>query len=509
MTTPIRFAIWAAVSTEAQATGDKYSLTEQQTSCRNAGLAHGWIETSGPYIVPGESRTRYVNLSDAERAIPPLRQLLDDAQAKLFDILIIYEFDRLRELLDPIARTLSHYGCQLYSVSQPLEPQPPHQYNPYATDTEFMLRGMNAIISRAAISNLRRKFQTQMPRRILERRIPHMIPYGYKKPTGHETDRGAIPVQNPETAPHLLLMKDWLLAGKSANQIAAEMNDLHIPPPASGKRKRPITQWHPSSIISILTNPFYAGWVRWGRSKSQLDPRTGQSHRTYTDDPQHLVTARGHHTPIWDDATHTAILNEIARRTTTYRTWVHTALTELLHCSICGATLWRDLRGRGPNRRTAWKCSKGLAAHMVVDNLIVLRNLAAHLTRELTLPADTPQTTLTTLEKQILELKTIHTRIGDGYLSGLFSLEESTRRGLEITRQITALEEKHRIQQTASAKTALRQQTLDALRPYHPILPAYFEQADPQELHKILLRLYTSITINPAGEIISTTPNNS
>lgn len=508
--TPIRFALWAAVSTDAQAADDKYSLDEQQVKCRAAGLFRGWIESAGPYVVPGESRTRYVNLSDAERAIPPLRQLLDDAHIKLFDILIIYEFDRLRELLDPVARTLSHYGVQLFSVSQPLEPQSPTDYNPYASDTEFMLRGMNQIISRAAISNLRRKFQTQMPRRVLERGLPHMLPYGYIKPSGRETDRNAVGIPDPETSKHVIMMKDWLLAGKSGNQIAADMNALGIPPPtANEKRRRKVTHWNSSSICSMLANPFYAGWVRWGRSKSKLDPRTGESRRIYSEDPRSMVTARGHHTPLWDDDTHAAILAEFKRRRPSYRDQITTALRELLRCSICGAMLWRDMRGRGKNRGTAWKCSKGLAAHMIISDKIVIKNLASRIITDINRTDQTPDAALATLEKQIADLKTVKARIGDGYLSGLFDLTDSTRRSAIVDAQLTALEKSYRNQQTANAKSAIRQEAITALRQHQDSISAYFDQADPKQLNKLLNMLYTSITVNPTGEIIATEFRNS
>ena len=123
--TKIRYAIWAAVSTAEQAAGDKTSLSVQEDRCREIAGGKGWLEVAGPYIVPGESRTRWVNLRDAEEEIPQLRLMLEAAQRKAFDILVLYDYNRLRDLLAPVAKTLSHYGVQIYSASQPIEPMAP------------------------------------------------------------------------------------------------------------------------------------------------------------------------------------------------------------------------------------------------------------------------------------------------------------------------------------------------------------------------------------------------
>ena len=98
----IRFAIFAAVSTRPQAAADKISLPEQIKLCRNAGKSHQWKETAGPFIIPGETRTQWINLRDAEEQITnpdgthPLRDLLDAAKRREYDVLILYHYNRLR-----------------------------------------------------------------------------------------------------------------------------------------------------------------------------------------------------------------------------------------------------------------------------------------------------------------------------------------------------------------------------------------------------------------------------
>jgi DNA invertase Pin-like site-specific DNA recombinase len=131
----LRYAIWAAVSTKVQAGSDRVSIPEQIERCRNEGQAREWNETSGPFVVSGNSRTKYVNIFTVEWDMPALREMLDAAQAREFDVILIYDLNRFRDLLDPIYRTLGGYRIQLYSLSQPVEPCEPAKYKWYRSDT--------------------------------------------------------------------------------------------------------------------------------------------------------------------------------------------------------------------------------------------------------------------------------------------------------------------------------------------------------------------------------------
>src|SRR5512138_1532115 len=195
---PVRYACYAAVSTKSQAKGwnsdvdeldDKDSLKVQIEKARAAGRAHGWVEACQPFVVPGESRTRHINLRDAEEAIPALKDCLNAAQRGEFDVLVLYDFTRLRELLDPVARTLSAYRVQLYSLAQPVEPTPPEQYDPLNSDTANVIQFVSGLTSRTEIATFRRRYQFGMPRRIQKGLPKGYIPFGYRKPPGRELDR--------------------------------------------------------------------------------------------------------------------------------------------------------------------------------------------------------------------------------------------------------------------------------------------------------------------------------
>jgi hypothetical protein len=506
--TPIRYAIWAAVSTDAQAADDKYSLVEQEARCRSTATDKGWLEAAAPYIVRGESRTRWVNLSDAEQAIPELKTLLDDARDGKFDVVVCHEFDRFRELLDPVARTLSHYGVQLYSVSQPLEPQRPGDYSPYTNDSEFILRGMNQMISRASVANLRRKYFANMPKRVTEKGLSAAsLPWGYKKPEGHETDPSVVPVQIPELVQYLILMKDMLLAGRSTYQITAELDRLGAPiPKARLRKKTKRTLWDATTVTRLLRNPYYAGYVRWGVTKTKHDIRTGKI--TRENQPAHqVIMARGAHEPLWDDETHQAILAELERRTPSHRGHITRQLTGLLHCSICGAMLWRHTRHNHHKENTpyyiTWRCSEAFAAHMVVLDDDMLKAVAKELENQILHQGDSPVEAKSYTD-ELEQLRQKRSRIGDAFTNGLFDLAEFSHRVEDIDSRIKELENNQKISDSRQATSLMRKKALDNLREVmsQVDLDEYFRTCDRQEVNAALHYIFSEIIVNPNGEIV-------
>ncbi|RMH31208.1 MAG: hypothetical protein D6690_17005 [Nitrospirae bacterium] len=494
----MRFAIWAAVSTEAQASGDKVSLAEQEQRCRVIANGKGWQETAGPYIVPGESRTRWVNLRDAEREIPQLRQMLDDAHDGRFNVLVLYDYNRLRELLDPVSRTLAHYGVQIYSVSQPIEPLPPERYSPYATDSAWMMQGLAQIISRAQISDLRRKYAYAMPRRVTQKGLQHQIPYGYRKPPGQEHNRDAIPEPDPHTSQAVRGMAERLLRGASIREIIAWLDEEGYPPPRG-------RQWWPQTVRAILSNPFYAGWVRFGVSRVRLDPRTGKRIRDYTGD--NMVKARGRHQPLWDDDTHQQLLDELTRRGRRYRGIRANAFSHLVRCGVCGASMWRYQNGpRSVPDRLIWRCSNmGQCRNSVTDAdlrvqvaealQIVLDALRTQGPDEV-LPIEN-RNEIAHLKRKQHELDIRRERLERAYLAGVIDLEALRRYRAEMDREERQIvEEARRIE----GKYKHRQQVINAMLELSGVDVAVWLSEQPREANGVLRQILEAITVTK-GEV--------
>lgn len=488
----MRFAIWTAVSTAEQARPEKYSLETQLDRCRAAGQALGWVE-SAVYTVSGQSRTKYIQLDQAAAEIEPLRRMLADARAGRFDILVMTEFDRLRELLDQVFRTLAAYQVQLYSLAQPIDPVPPSEYTIYKSDTVALLIGMSQILSRQDVARTRRKWTDNLPKRITELGLPPTsLPYGYTKPAGHEYDRKAVPVPVPEIAAVLVQLKDLHLAGKSSTQLREFMERSGLTPPKGAR-------WHAQTIRDLLRNPFYAGQVQFGKSRVVHDPLTGKRTRDRTRNPERLLTNTGRHTPLWDDATHQAILAEFKRRTKSYRGRVNNQFTGLVKCGLCGLSMWRQ--GNGPRAfRLIWRCSSN-QCHNAMPHTILLEKVGAELDAQIRGKlAAPPQPAAPAPAAPASDPSQSLTRLEDAYLAGSFDLPTYTRRRAELLTQIETARAAQEQKTALETQRRLTRQKLATLAKQTSLL-AWLTATDPATVNLTLHTLLKSITVGRAVSI--------
>jgi len=491
----LRFARWAAVSTHEQARPGKFSIPNQLEATLEAATRRGWVESAGPFVVEGQSRETYIDLSEAEQEILPLREMLQAARLRQFDILVMSETDRMRSLIISVFRRLASYQVQLYAVNLPIDPVPPEEYSIYKADHVLMMLTMSQMTSSLEISRTRRKWFENMPKRITELGLPATsIAYGYRKPPGSQLDRKAVPEPDPLLSPHVMAMKDLLLSGHSTRQIVAYLEENHVKPPKS-------TKWYAQTVRDILRNPFYAGIVRFGASRVVVDPRTDRKKRNRSIAPDQIDQAQGRHTPLWDMATHHLILAELKRRTKQYRGRANNQFTGLLRCGICGDVLWRQGNGpRGPHRMI-WRCSRNGSAigHVNIPHVVLLDKIAAKL--EALVPGDSPGVATETAAprdttaQQLEALYTQLTRLEDAYLAGHWDLDRYAARKEEIKAEIADVQKK---QANKELDAAARRQQARALQELTSIqdLPTWLKTSDPAEVNQRLHFLIEHITVS-------------
>lgn len=489
----MNYAIWTAVSTAAQAEDEKESLPEQERKCRAVGSSRGWLETSGPYVVPGESRTRWVNLRDAEDSIPPLRTMLEDAKAGLFHVLILYDYSRLRDLLDPVAKTLASYGVQLYSVNQPTEPLPPEDFNPYASDSESMLRGMSQIISRWQIADLRRKYRFGVRGRV-ESGLPSLkIPYGYIKPPGRETDRKVVPIPHPVYSQIVIDLKERFLAGDSIHDIADYMTARY--PSPSGR----IPYWSRQSIRKLLLNPFYAGKVFFGQRLTVHDPRLNR--KKLVNNPNPLVND-GAHKPLYPFDDYLAIQVEFERRSRIY-CGTRYPWSGLLSCAECGHRLRRKGPEPGKRKQGRYTCLH-CGAVSITDSLLadllppaVQSALRAAQPADVNLPTISPDTDIL-----LTDLDRKRKKIQQGYEAELYTAAEAKDKLKEIESRIAALKDTASQSARKQAERLALRHALEDIAPYLNLLPQWLLHDDPKTVSTLLHRLFKTVQVTHKKEII-------
>lgn len=494
-----RFATLTAVSTSSQATPDKYSLETQDATCRAVALAKGWRETCEPFVIPGESRTRWVNLSDAEQAIPALRAMLDAATRREYDVLVIYDYNRLRDLLAPVSKALASYGVQIYSVSQPIEPQDPAEYSPYTSDTAVMMEGLSGITNKLQIADLRRKYRDNMPLRVTKTGIPAIsIPFGYRKPKGHESDPKAIPERDPLTVAYVVKMKDMLLAGQSIRQIVEYLDCEHVAPPRAGS-------WYPQTVRNILRNPYYAGIVRWGLSRSHVDPRTGARVTVWPPSTARIITGQGKHIALWDEETYQAILAELARRGYSFRGKKNNQFTGLMRCGVCGSSLWYHSNGK-KDARHIWRCGNGKPGHPTLTHSDALEKVGAALVKAIKSqvfdePLPEPENPIThPAPDQIEALFEKRKRIEAGYENGLYDLRAFSEKVAALDDQLKTLRQEKESQHAQHENRVRWLETLGGLAGMVDYLPTWLAEEQRGTVNKTLSVLLKEI-IWKDGEI--------
>jgi DNA invertase Pin-like site-specific DNA recombinase len=499
----LRFSIFCAVSTLEQARPDKFSLADQEERCRKTGRERGWREVS-TYVVKGQSRTKHIQLDQAMVEIEPLRCMIHDARQRKFDILVLSEFDRLRDLLDQVFRTLAACRVQIYSLGQPVEPVAPEEYSLHKADSIVMSMLMSQTFSRLEISRFRRKWFEQMPKRITELGLQATsISYGYRKPEGQQHDRKAVPEQDPAITAHLIRIKDLFLAGHSTSQLIDYLEDHELPPP-KGKR------WYRQTIRDILRNPFYAGVVRFGASKVYVDPLTDQRKRNRHVSDDQVKQNTGRHKPLWDLDTHEAIRVELKRRAKNYRGRVNNEFTGLVVCGICRCAMWRHGNGPRGEHRLVWRCSSTGSArghnawfHTTLREKVIAdlsRSFPQYVQRQRAPRLESKEDT--SAARQLLdELHTRLERLEDAYLAGKWDLNRYTARKEQIDREISDAQETiRRVQDHASLQRAWVQD-LNAMTQLQDI-PRWFAQTDPVEINKTLQVFLKSIVVGEKIELV-------
>lgn len=482
----LRYSTWQAVSSKAQAGANKVSLKVQLEACRNVGNVRGWSHVAD-YTVPGQTRTQWISLYHAEKHIPELHAMLESASRREFDVLVIYDLNRFRDLMRQVFDVLCDCGIQLYILSDPREPVAPSEYTDERKNEVGLTVGLRDIISRSEITSLRKHYRDKMPKRITDRRLHAGLglpPYGYKKPPDQKYDRGAILVQVPEQVRVIKQIKDWFFAGISLTAIADRLNTQGIPSPR-GKR------WWYSIVAYLLANPFYAGVVSFGSTERIRNRREGIiTRRKHTP-----VTAQGVHKPIWDLATHHRIRDELEKRGKAHPGIRTRQLSRLLHC-WCGSVLWAQSTPEG----NYWRCSSLKPRHAYIRDDHALQSVTDEVVSALQhlddLKLQTPEDNRAELQAERTSLLAKQKRWMDLYEDGTLSKDALTERIAAIQARIKATEELIQRSEQTLARIASTRHELTALASIAHKLSHYYKTDPPAKVNADLRRILARAVVS-------------
>ncbi len=484
-----RYALLTAVSTDNQAHEDKASLGDQEKTARRAGEQQGGEETAGPFVVDGYSRTGYVNLTDALVDIPPLAAAMEAAEQDRYDVLIVDNIERLGDLAPMVSTFLKRYRKQIHSARQPSRIFDPAEYDPFADESSDIMIHVEGIIQKYRINKLQRGRRIGMPRRIDKGLTPNRVPFAYthagsKEPPRLDPVRGAL----------LQQLKDLLLKGRSLNALAQHADASGIAPPNGGGK------WDISAIKYMLANPYYAGVVSINRIKYIYDPKRKKKKRPVPQPRVKWKEGQGRHEPLWDAATHRAIVQELERRFTTNQYFASRfALSGLLTCSECRLKLHRRSHGHAP-RWKVWSCKVG-PAHVILPYEELVDLVAQELVIQLQQQEDTstePQEDVDQTEAAKAALNKERKRVQDGYKSGIYSDAEASQEIARIENQLEILEQQV-VEREGMAD--IQAEFMEQFQGHLDQLPWWIRNDDPQIVNRLLSALCEDIIVHPDRRI--------
>lgn len=199
---------------------------------------------------------------DKER--PAFRQLLQDAEAHRFNIILVKTQSRFTRDMEQaeafLNRRLPEWGIRLVSLVDGTDTD---------DDKNHKARQLNGLINEWYLEDLSANVRASLEiKRNQGKYLSSFALYGYlKDPENHNHI-----IKNPETAPVVQRIFSLYLAGFGTSQIAMVLNAEGVLSPSAYKQshdvryKAPVqAQWTNSTVRLILHNPIYTGDMVQGR----------------------------------------------------------------------------------------------------------------------------------------------------------------------------------------------------------------------------------------------------
>ena len=276
----MRAAIYARRSSDLQR---QVSTTDQTRRCRDCAKARGW-QVAEEHIYTDEAMSGALTESR-----PAYQQMLGDAKARAFDVLLTDELSRLtRDNAEALRleRRLRFWGVGLVAIANGID-------TVMSPKTGKTLVAVNGIASEAEREMNAERQRRSLAGYVLRGMHAGGAPFGFRsRPIiqGGDGPEGTGRVVGHELVVHeaeaevVKRVFRLFAEGKSSRQIANLLNAEGVPPPGArwkNRTTRVARTWSHTAIASspkrglgIVNNPKYVGRVVWNRTTWPQDPDT-------------------------------------------------------------------------------------------------------------------------------------------------------------------------------------------------------------------------------------------
>jgi len=308
----MKVAFYTRVSTEDQVK-EGYSLEVQREYLEDFAKREGY-EVFKVYCDEG--------ISAYSTRRPALQELLADAKAKKFSLVLVHKIDRfsrnLKDLL-MLVDELSSYGVAFKSATEPFDS------TTSAGKLMFQQLGSFAEFER---------------NRIAERVFPGMVK-GVQQgnwqgarfvPFGYTYDKAKKLLEIEEREANIVkLIYTMYISGKSTRDIAVYLDKKEY-------KTRTGKHFYNKFICDILKNRIYTGKIVWNKKHYDKNQKTKKHYKYIKNDPSKIIVAQGKHKPIIDEDDFVEVQKLLANKIRTWRPRVKNKeylLTGLLTCTKC------------------------------------------------------------------------------------------------------------------------------------------------------------------------------
>ena len=252
----MRCAIYARYSSDNQR---EASIEDQVRICRARAEREGWtvVDVYADYAISGASASR-----------PRFQQLISDARAGRFEVILAEALDRVSRDQEHIAgfyKQASFAGIRVVTIAE--------------GDISELHIGLKGTMSALFLKDLAQKTHRGLEGRVRAGRSAGGVAYGYDV-VRHLDDRGE-PLRgeraiNPAEAVVVRRIFSLCAGGHSPIAIARLLNAEHVPGPGGRAWRDTTIRGHALRGTGILRNELYVGRLIWNRMHFLHDPTTGK-----------------------------------------------------------------------------------------------------------------------------------------------------------------------------------------------------------------------------------------
>lgn len=340
----MRAAIYSRYSTDRQS---ESSIADQVRVCEDYAAKHG-LTVAARYADEGISGAAIGNR-------PAFNQLMSEANAGAFDVILVVDLSRLSRSAGDLNKTIDRLvfsGIRLVGVSDGYDS---------SRRGHKLQAGVHGITGESYREMIRYRTHEALTSRALSHHFAGGLAYGYRSiPDG---DRRRLEIEPAEAE-----AVRWIFAryaeGWSLREIVYDLNAREVLSPRGGSWAVSALFGSPAKGTGILNNTLYAGRMVWNRSQWLKDPDTGTRKRRERDRSEWIIQPVPE-LRIVDDATWTAVERRMASRKP-MKTGRRPAylLSGILRCGVCGGAyvvVYRDRYGCAAHKdRGPAVCGNGL-----------------------------------------------------------------------------------------------------------------------------------------------------